>query len=296
MKRYLIIVIGIMMPILSSSQSISDTMYISNSLKDYLFEKGTFWVYEEINTNLIDSLVITEVTHTFNPEIWIKGQRAFRAQEYYQINYESKTLNYKTWDKYIGYVVVREGINWGNDGQYIFLSSYNIGDDSQGAKIVNTLDTMEINNFKFSKVTKMLIMKNKFENDQPTYYYYYYYYANGIGIIRKEICLNDTSQVQEVWNIKNWKITPLITEIQEIGNRQKILALPNPAENHIKLYLRENDISGKLFLYSLNGNIVYENIITEMVCDLDLSTILSGTYIIIIENKNSRESLKIIKR
>ncbi len=203
MKRYLIIVIGIMMPILSSSQSISDTMYISNSLKDYLFEKGTFWVYEEINTNLIDSLVITEVTHTFNPEIWIKGQRAFRAQEYYQINYESKTLNYKTWDKYIGYVVVREGINWGNDGQYIFLSSYNIGDDSQGAKIVNTLDTMEINNFKFSKVTKMLIMKNKFENDQPTYYYYY---ANGIGIIRKEICLNDTSQVQEVWNKKIGKL------------------------------------------------------------------------------------------
>jgi len=289
MKRHLILLIVIIIPILVSAQE-SCTYFIDNRLCDYLFNEGSYWVYEN-DSNLVDSLVVMNVEHDIIPEVWIHGERASCAVEYYKIFYESKTLNYQTWDEYLGYVIVREGVNWGNNGQYIFLSSYRVGDYSGGAEIINTIDTFKIENLEFYNVTKMFVMNNKFENNNPTCYYY----ANGVGIVRKEILSKDTTQIIEKWNLKNYKVDLFLTGSNEFKNNKELIAFPNPSDRFIHLRLAQNDLFSKLHIYNLSGNIVYERIILDKNIDLDLSNLKKGGYLIVIENKTMSKSLKILK-
>jgi len=284
MKKYFILIVGITIPFFASSQEWYYD-YIDNRLRDYLFDNGSYWVYEKADsTNVIDSLVQTELVHEF------LASPFYTYTEHYQAFYESKTLNYQTWDQYIGYVIVKKGVNWGN-GQYIFLSSYSIGDERSGAKIIGTFNTFVLNNFEFNYVTKMLIMNNIFENNNPTIYYY----AKGVGMIRKELYSADTSHLQEVWNIKNWQVNHMVNSIQELGNVNKILAFPNPTKGYIHLSLKQDDIFSKLTLYDLTGKIVHESRILNKETDLDLSKYENGSYVIVIDGKSSRKRLIINK-
>lgn len=284
MKKYFIIItIGIIIPFFATSQNW--IYYIDSSLRDYLFDNGSFWVYEKADsTNVIDSLVQTDLVHGF------LAQPDFIYTEYYQSFYESKTLNYQTWDEYIGSVIVKEGVDWAN-GQYIFLSSYRIGANAGGAEIIDTLNTFILNNFEFKHVTKMLIMNNELENNNPTIYYY----AKGIGMIRKELYNADTSHLQEVWNIKNWQVNPIVSSIEELENANKVSAFPNPTERYIHLIFEQKDIFSKLIIYDLMGKIVYESRILNKEIDLDLSNYFNGSYIIVIDGKSMRKSLIITK-
>lgn len=285
MKNKLILLFGIFIPFFASSQDWI-YYYIDDRSRDYLFDNGSFWVYEKADsTNVIDSLVQTELVHEFLIEPFdIKT-------EYYQAFYESKTLNYQTWDQYIGYAIVKEGVNWGNHGQCIFISSYEIGDNAGGAEIIDTLNTFVLNNFEFNHVTKMLIMNNIFENSNPTIYYY----AKGVGMIRKELYSADTSHLQEVWNIKNWQVNQMVNSIQELENVNKILAFPNPTKGYMHLSLKQDDIFSKLTLYDLTGKIVHESRILNKEIDLDLNKYKNGSYIIVIDGKSMRKSLIINK-
>ncbi|MBK6345509.1 MAG: T9SS type A sorting domain-containing protein [Bacteroidales bacterium] len=284
MKKYFILIVGITIPFFASSQEWYYD-YIDNRLRDYLFDNGSYWVYEKADSTIvIDSLVQTELVHKF------LASPFYTYTEHYQAFYESKTLNYQTWDQYIGYVIVKKGVNWGN-GQYIFLSSYSIGDERNGAKIIGTFNTFILNNFEFNYVTKMLIMNNIFENNNPTIYYY----AKGVGMIRKELYSADTSHLQEVWNIKNWQVNHMVNSIQELENVNKILAFPNPTKGYIHLSLKQDDIFSKLTLYDLTGKIVHESRILNKETDLDLSKYENGSYVIVIDGKSSRKRLIINK-
>ena len=291
MKKYLILFTGIIIPLIVSSQDY-DTNFIDNRLYDYLFESGSFWVYEKADsTNVIDSLVETAFVHECTPPVIIHGELVMGPVEYYKVFYESKTLNYQTWDQYIGYVIVREGLDWGNNGQYIFLSSYEIGDNTGGAEIIDTMDTLVLNDFEFYHVTRMLIMHDIFENNNPVSYYY----AKGIGMIRKEIYSGDTTNLQVVWNIKNWQVDYILDIKQEFEKVKKLTAFPNPAKNYMHLCLAQDDLPGNLIIYNLKGNIVYENRAVEKEIDLDLGKLIKGIYILNFENDSVRKSLKIIK-
>ncbi len=290
MKIKSLLLIGIIIPFFVPAQE-PDTTFLSPNLQDYLFETGSFWVYEKADsTHAVDSLVQTALVHDFMPGFYMHGYY-YSAAEYYQAYYESKTLNYQTWDQYIGYVIVKEGINWGNHGQYIFLSSYRIGDDSEGAEIIDTLNTFALNNFGFNHVTRMLIMNNIFENNNPTIYYY----AKGVGMIRKELYDADTSHLQEVWNIKNWQVNHIATAIQESDYANRISAFPNPANGTIHLSLKQNDLCSNLILYDLTGRIVYESKISDKEMDMDLSLYKNGTYLMVVHGKNGRKGLMINK-
>ncbi|MBK6345669.1 MAG: T9SS type A sorting domain-containing protein [Bacteroidales bacterium] len=285
MKKYFILIIGIFIPFFATSQDW--IYYIDNSLRDYLFDTGSFWVYEKADsTNVIDSLVQTDLVHG----IFVVPPGDMNI-EYYHALYDSKTLNYQTWDEYHHTLIFKEGVAWQFDGQCIFISRYEIGDNSHGAEIIDTLNTFVLNNFEFNHVTKMLIMNNEFENDNPTIYYY----ARGVGMIRKEVFSDDTTHLQEVWNIKNWQVNPIVSSIEELEIVNKISAFPNPTERYIHLSLKQDDIFSKLTLYDFMGKNVYESRILNKEIDLDLSNYFNGIYIIVIDGKSMRKSLIIHK-
>lgn len=291
MKRYLLIIVGCIVPMLLSSQGLR-THYISLSLYDYVFGEGSYWVYEN-EASVIDSLVLTNVVHDFNPAVYMHGELVMPPVEYFQTFYESKTLNYQTWDQFIGYVIVREGVNWGNNGQYIFLSSYDVGDKTGGAEIVQIYDTLNIGEHEFHQVTKMYIANNLFENNSPTYYYF----AKETGIIRKEILSSDTSVVNETWNIKDFDAIKMLYEgINELENKDRLIAYPNPTDRFINISLSEQDLNNNLYLIDLKGNIIYSNKILTPNIEIDLLKFNSGCYFLVIENKNLRKSIQVIKK
>jgi hypothetical protein len=291
MNRIIALIAGILIPVVAWSQGVN-TSYLDHRLRDYLFESGSFWVYERADsTEMVDSLVETNLVHEFTSAVYMHGELVIGPVEYYKAFYESKTHNYQTWDQYIGYVIVKEGVDWGNNGQYIFLSSYEPGDQSSGAEIIDTIPTYNVNNFEFQHVTRMLIMNNKFQNNNPTCYYY----AKGVGIIRKEYFSADTSHLTEVWNIKNWYIAKTSTSIPEQGSQPTILAIPNPTTSTLHVTVAPEDINGELHIYDYMGRRVYTSRIMMKEFDMDISNFKSGSYFLVIENKYTRKKLKIIK-
>ena len=272
MKNKILLIVGIFLTFNVLSQN-----YISSNLYDYLFYEGSFWVYEQEETNTIDSLIVSEVIHGFNPEVWIHGVLVLDEVEYYQMFYESITLAYQTWDQLIGYVIVREGVDWGNNGQYIFLSSYQIGDETGGAKIVDTMNTYSVNSLEFHDVTKIFIESNYIEDSKPTHYYY----SKDVGIIRKEILSLDTSQILEAWNLINWNVNQSSNIIINDLEDANIEIYPNPASNHLHLRFTGR-LKEKLILNirDITGRLVFNLLTQENELDIDISNLKEGIYML----------------
>lgn len=288
MKRIFILILTLT-PILVHSQSLK-TSYIDNRLKDYIFDIGTYWVNEKEADGTIDSLVVTNIFHGFTPEVWVHGEFVMDPVEYYQMYYESKTLNYSTWIEFIGYVIVREGIDWGRTDQYIFLASYHPGDSAGCARIVMTYDTLALNGFEFHKVSKILV-SDWSGNNRPTIYYF----AKRIGIIRKEILSADKTQVLEAWNLKSWYCKLLLSGTGDIETTSGIEAFPNPTSGLVHLRLPPDLIRSNLKVYDMTGNPVYQDQAAKTEIELDLGALASGVYILVIENDISLNRLKVIK-
>lgn len=290
MKRFCLVVIWLSLPVLLLSQR-AEPIYISESLYDYLFDEGSFWVYEN-DSSMVDSLVLTSVVHAFNPEVWVHGELVMPQVEYFQTYYESKTMNYETWDQYIGTVVVREGIDWAN-GLWIFLSSYVVGDESYGTEILQTYDTLTMGQFEFHHVTKMFIPDNSFENHSPTYYYF----AKDAGLIKKEILDSDTSVVNETWTIKNFNTIKLLyVGVSTAENEETLVVYPNPTNRYIYLRLSDKDLDGTVTLFDFKGTILSTEKINASNIQIDLGHYPFGIYIVNIEKNNIRKSVRIIKR
>jgi hypothetical protein len=286
MKNKILLIVGIFLTFNVLSQN-----YISSNLYDYLFYEGSFWVYEQEETNTIDSLIVTEVIHGFNPEVWIHGVLVLDEVEYYQMFYESITLAYQTWDQLIGYVIVREGVDWGNNGQYIFLSSYQIGDETGGAKIVDTMNTYSVNSLEFHDVTKIFIESNYIEDSKPTHYYY----SKDVGIIRKEILSLDTTQILEAWNLINWNVNQSSNIIINDLEDANIEIYPNPASNHLHLRFTGR-LKEKLILNirDITGRLVFNLLTQENELDIDISNLKEGIYMVDILYNENRKVYKII--
>ena len=268
---------------------------IDSNLRDYLFTEGSFWVYEKEDSSVIDSLVVTNVKLDYTPPVWTMGMGMIIIYPipYYQVDYESKTLNYQTWDQFFSGYIIKEGIDWPTNNQVVFLSSYRIGDEELGAKIVDTLNSMIIGTNEFYDVTKMLIYSNRFENDHPTHFYY----SKGVGLIRKEILSMDTVQIEEAWNLINWHVNQSATiSIKEYNSDFSIRVYPNPAKDFIQIKVNwELDPETQVYLYNINGQVVSHQIIQSIDSEIDISKIDIGVYIVEVLNKHKVARFKIVK-
>ncbi len=278
---------------LGSRSQVLDPVYIDNNLYDYIFGIGSTWTYEEATTGTVDSLAETDNQHDFNAEVWVHGTPVLGPVEYYKSYYESMTLDYQTWDQFIGYVIVREGYDWGNGGQYIFLASYEAGDKSGNTEIVAIFDTLQISNFTFTTVTKMLVMQNQFEDFKPTCYYF----AKNVGLVRKEILSDDTTRVIEQWNLRNYYLVNSLAGFENHQEYKDFEFYPNPAYKQATLkVLNPGLLPLEMKVYDAEGRNVLRKTIDQQSTIIDMSGMPGGIYFAHLSNKNFNKYLKIIRK
>jgi hypothetical protein len=164
---------------------------ISESLHPFLFDTGSYWIYNKSNTSITDSTVVKSITkNTFIVGPMGPGQGDQGDEEYYNIQYMSFPANNVYNEQLLGYVISRGLFS----GGFVLLSSKKIGDKSQNAEILDVLDSLTIENKTYFTVVKMKVSQDEYVDQN-----YLLYYVDSIGVIKKEIMDNGT--VTETWNL-----------------------------------------------------------------------------------------------
>ena len=99
---------------------------VNKSLYPMLFDKGSYWVFEEQNDNTLDSIEIIDLaidTILIGPSG--PGQGYTGEAQYYNLTYFS-TIYGEYQEQLVGIVISRGCIN----GGYLYVSSFKIGDES----------------------------------------------------------------------------------------------------------------------------------------------------------------------
>jgi hypothetical protein len=88
-----------------------------------------------------------------------------------------------------------------------------------------------------------------------------------------------------VWNraLSQAEITALfnspVTGIEDINSSQKLKLFPNPVVNFVSINCENSDIGSDYFIYDNTGRTVMNGKIIDRYFDLDVSTMVKGTYI-----------------
>ena len=181
-------------------------------VKDYFyFEVGSYWVYEEENTGMRDSVYVTETNS--DPETVIFSTRLFSTYDEYFYRYYTTGAGYD-----VDNIAKKSDISTrvhrskGKPGEYIatdpcFLFyptvgswTYNYGGSKTTEDtliVANLFKEYNLKTFVFSDVVCMRKRYTAIENLQPTLHYY----SPNIGLIRKELI--DSNQI---WNLVDYKI------------------------------------------------------------------------------------------
>jgi hypothetical protein len=188
---------------------------IQNVKHFFYFKVGSWWVYEEENSGLRDSVYVTSAAE--NPSNYDFDVEVYSTyQDYY----------YRFWPQYgaaVGSTCSPTGQSCGWCAK-VFRSKYKPGDfvgqatcfifqPVEGASDVNpnnsyannrvyvdeALDSIEMNSYMFQRTVKMYENQTYMEGDQPTNHYF----SENVGLIKKELL--DSNQV---WNLVDYHIEP----------------------------------------------------------------------------------------
>lgn len=174
---------------------------ISESLYPLLFNEGSYWIYNNTDTSLFDTVVLTSVeidTVVYGPSG--PGQGSPGEEQVYVLFYTSSQFGaYKR--------TLREDYisrSWMGGGEPIgveYLSSHKIGDEFMGAEIADIYDSYAVNGESYDKVVKMDVTNygGNFPGDMNIYYVDY------VGIIKKAITKDDDSI--ETWELLEHNVT-----------------------------------------------------------------------------------------
>jgi hypothetical protein len=194
-KAVIVIALAILMTGCNKDEEKSELVKIDRTLYPFLFDQGTHWIYEKVNSDPTDT--VTVIRDSINVEsitrdtLYPAGEA--RSYEYYTIKYFSSLTDSVPDEQLIGYVISR-GLN---SGGFLLLSSKKKGDKSMNAEIVNVSEEMKVENVVYKQVVKMKVLKDQYINDN-----YFFYYVDRVGIIKKEKVVNDT--IRETWNLKRY--------------------------------------------------------------------------------------------
>lgn len=172
--------------------------YISASLNPFMFKNGTYWVFQNDSTGLLDSVVVTSTLQDFYPIVSGPGQtQATALREFYDIHMHDYLNNSDYTDRLENYWINRNA-----EQPILFAGSY-IGYKYLGAEVSDKLDSLTVGNNLFINIIKMKIIaaeqyQNEFDHDT------YLYFKDSIGLIKKEIDLGAGNI--ESWSLKRWKI------------------------------------------------------------------------------------------
>ncbi len=165
--------------------------YISSPLNNFFFKQGSYWIFQNDSTKLLDSLYITSTR---------SGCEAVYLYQGYGYNWEYYTIDYASYPKNEQYFDVIEGDMMQRNRH---PSQYPSG---QGWILYSNdtvcywhpihIDSIKISNFTFYQVQ---LSHDYFSTDNRADIYT----ANGIGIVRKVVY---DGKGQQVWNLVRWKI------------------------------------------------------------------------------------------
>ena len=86
---------------------------------------------------------------------------------------------------------------------------------------------------------------------------------------------------------------------REIFISEDILYYPNPTQEEVKVHVGGKDEKVRVSVFSEKGSLIYtrEQLISDMsrLTQIDLSTQITGTYIVVMDGKTIRKTFKIVK-
>jgi hypothetical protein len=178
--------------------------YLSESLNPYKFKTGSFWIFQNDTTAILDSILVTSTEHDF---YWlpppIHGQSGDK-HEYYKINLKSFATLHIYNDYLTNYYIKRDGGgDYGENGQPIFMTNSDTGSVFNGMKIIAKFPIMTINGNTFTNVIETKITASQqyqpiFVNDT------YLFYTESIGLIKQVADIGNGNF--ESWSIKRWTV------------------------------------------------------------------------------------------
>ena len=178
--------------------------YLNASIKPYQYKTGSYWIYKNDTTGILDSVVVTSTENDF---YWLQppvhGQTGSKY-EYYKINFKSFATSLTYNDYLTMYYIKRNGGgDYGQNGQPIFMANSDTGSVFNGMKIIAKFSTMTISSNTFSNVVETKITASQqyqpmFTNDT------YLYFTDSIGLIKKVTDLGGGNF--ESWSIKRWAV------------------------------------------------------------------------------------------
>jgi hypothetical protein len=177
---------------------------ISQSMNNFKFNVGSYWVYENDSTQILDSIAVTSIKHDY---FWkppsAPGTGSNTKIEYYKINFHD-FLNSTNFNDFIfSSLITRGGNESPTFGQPILFHKYAVGYKLYGAEVIDSNVTIDLYGVIFTGVEKTKIIyaeqsQIEFSNDT------YLYFKDSIGLIKKVVDLGNGSF--ESWSLKRWNI------------------------------------------------------------------------------------------
>jgi hypothetical protein len=169
---------------------------IQESLKPFLFSNGSYWIYSSPMTSNLDSVIVFGITReSFNVSQTRPDSILITKEIYYQIFYRNYITNEIFKDQVYKNTIARSVKN----GGYTFLADSEIGTSYNNAQVSDIIDTLIVEGNPYLNVVKMKVNEDNYIQGN-----FYFYYADSIGIVRKEILVNDT--VVNTWNLLRYNV------------------------------------------------------------------------------------------
>ena len=187
-----------------NSEDETNYSYLNESIEPYKFKSGSYWVFQNDSTKILDSIVVisTESNFYWSPPP-VQGQ-AGTKREYYNMNLQS-FLTSNNFNHFLtsNYIKQNGGGDYGQDGQPIFMSESNIGTKFNGMEIIEKFPTLIINGNSFNYIVETKITESEqyqpvFSNDT------YLYFSDSIGIVKKVTGFGNGNF--DSWSILRWNV------------------------------------------------------------------------------------------
>ena len=180
--------------------------YISESIAPYKFKTGSYWIYENDSTGLLDSVTVDSISTGFFVSIpSVHGTTGYTYTQFYKMYFHdfgtSELYNQTLMNNYL----VR---NYSGDysnfyGQGIYAANSPVGTSSNGMTIIAKFLSMNIGINTFNNVDEVQIIAA--DQSFPEFAFdTYLYYSDTIGLIKKEAILSPGNI--ESWSIKRWNV------------------------------------------------------------------------------------------
>ena len=132
--------------------------------------------------------------------------------------------------------------------------------------------------------------------------YTYDIHGNRISrhIVSVKLDSSDFKTIDSTFNITDELVTNDFTtyEISNYLDDTQISIYPNPTKDIVNIDITGENASenNKIFIYSMNGQLIEQRTETDNRMQIDLSSLPQGTYIMIIETDKFKYKQKIIKQ